>query len=197
MRRYAIFDSTGVAREILRTDGQWPFHPEFPHMELTDESDELVLGARREGERWVKVPDPLPPPPSRSPAVQPVEPPRLLAPPRVVRTVPRAAIEELGYFGNIWLRKLYFAKAGDQHPGHRHQHDHVSILAQGSVAVRVEDVETQYHAPAWIVVRKDREHTITALADETVWWCLYALRDADGQPLDIFDPERHDPLGIT
>ena len=103
--------------------------------------------------------------------------------------------EEMGFFGNIWVRSHYYEKAGDYHEGREHQFDHVSFLTQGKASVQVGDRETIFTAPAWITIKADQKHKITALEDKTVWWCVFALRDVDGSPLEIFDPAKHSPYG--
>jgi hypothetical protein len=106
-------------------------------------------------------------------------------------------IEEHGYFGNIWVRQHYLDKAGDQVGGHAHYHDHVSLLTKGSVTVQVDGYEAKtFHAPTFIVIRKEHRHTITALENETVWYCVFALRNLDGEVTDVYD-ESHDPLSAS
>jgi quercetin dioxygenase-like cupin family protein len=94
---------------------------------------------------------------------------------------------ELGYFGNIWVRQNYFSKAGEVHPGHKHHFDHVTLLAKGSVQVKVEDHPPKvFEAPTFIIIKKEHSHEITALEDDTLWYCVFALRDADGEVTDIY-----------
>lgn len=106
---------------------------------------------------------------------------------------------ELGYFGNIWVRQNLLAKAGTETVGHKHRFDHVSLLAQGKVRVHVEGHEPkEFTAPTFIVIRKEHNHTFTALTDDTMWYCVFALRDLDGEPIDeLFDPKRHDPMSAS
>lgn len=95
-------------------------------------------------------------------------------------------IEELGFVGNIWVRQNYMEKAGDILGGHAHTHDHVSLLTSGKVTVKVGDYEPkEFTAPTFIVIRKGLRHTITALEDNTVWYCVFAMRDIDGDPTEI------------
>lgn len=48
-------------------------------------------------------------------------------------------IEELGFFGNIWVRSHTFEKAGHTNGGgHFHVFDHVTLLIRGSIKVEVE-----------------------------------------------------------
>lgn len=96
--------------------------------------------------------------------------------------------EEMGHFGNVWVRKLYFPTKDIVHPGHEHKHDHVSLLAHGSVMVEVEgEPVTKFTAPTFITIAANKKHKITALEDETVWFCVFALRDKDGELTDLYN----------
>lgn len=95
-------------------------------------------------------------------------------------------IEEHGYVGNIWVRQNYMEKAGDKVGGHIHLFDHVSLLAKGSVSVKIDNKEpVVFKAPTFIVIRKDRRHEITALEDDTSWYCVFAARDLNGEVTEI------------
>lgn len=101
--------------------------------------------------------------------------------------------EELGFVGNIWVRQNYFEKAGDKVGGHIHYFDHVSLLAKGSVEVRIDGKDPRvFHAPTFIVIRKEHRHEVTALEDDTSWYCVFAARDIDGNVQEIVDP-KNDP----
>ena len=98
-------------------------------------------------------------------------------------------IEEHGYIGNIWVRQNYLEKAGDAVGGHLHYFDHVSLLAKGSVEVSIDGKNPHvFNAPTFIVIRKNHRHEITALEDDTSWYCVFAVRDIDGSVADIVDP---------
>lgn len=102
-------------------------------------------------------------------------------------------IEEHGFFGNIWVRQNHMLRAGDTVGGHIHFFDHVSLLVQGSVSVTIDGKNTYvFNAPTFIVIRKNESHTITALKDNTVWYCVFAARDIYGDVQDIVDP-KNDP----
>lgn len=109
------------------------------------------------------------------------------------RTVPRLTSEAIGYFGNVWIRAHHFAKAGEVHDGHTHTFDHVSFLTKGRVQVIVGKHATEYEAPNFIVIGKDVEHQIIALEDETQWWCVFAVRDKNGEVVEIVNEAQHDP----
>ena len=97
-------------------------------------------------------------------------------------------MNQMGYFGNIWVRSHTFKKAGDTNGGgHRHHFDHVTLLAVGSVLCEVEGQEPkQFDAPTFIVIPKDNKHKFTALTDGVVYYCVFALRDVDGDVTDIY-----------
>lgn len=103
----------------------------------------------------------------------------------------------LGFFGNVWIRQNLLAKVGDTNGGgHKHKFDHVSLLTQGKVSVEIEGhPPKEFTAPTFIVVRKEYNHKFTALEPNTIWFCIFALRDLDGEPIDeLYDPNVHDPM---
>jgi hypothetical protein len=102
-------------------------------------------------------------------------------------------IEEFGFVGNVWIRQNWLLRKGDTGGGHTHYHDHVSLLVRGSVEVQVDDnAPKQFVSPTFIVIKKDKVHKITALEDNTVYYCVFAMRDVNGEVLDIYQ-ERNLP----
>lgn len=99
--------------------------------------------------------------------------------------------DDMGFFGNIWVRQRVL-RQGEQHPGHKHHFDHVTLLVRGQVEVDVEGRCSQFTAPTFIVIRAEQQHGFTALTDDVLYYCVFALRDLDGQVLDHFTPD-HDP----
>jgi hypothetical protein len=107
------------------------------------------------------------------------------------------AVPELGYFGNIWVRQNYLEKAGEAHPGHKHNFDHVSLLASGKVRVTVEGYPPkEFTAPTFIVIKKEHNHHFEALEDGTLWYCVFALRDIDGNTTDFYSGD-NSPYGTS
>lgn len=101
---------------------------------------------------------------------------------------------ELGYFGNIWVRQNTLLKTGDSFAGHKHKFDHVTLLAQGAVTVEVEGRSPKkFVGPTFIVIRKELNHKITALQDNTIYYCVFALRDIDGEIVEDIYGNKHDP----
>lgn len=102
---------------------------------------------------------------------------------------------ELGYFGNIWVRQNSIDNAGDSFPGHKHHFDHVTLLVQGKILVEVEGYEPkEYVAPTFVVISKDKQHKITSLTDNVVYYCVFALRDDNGEVIDPIYADKHNPL---
>lgn len=98
-------------------------------------------------------------------------------------------MNELGYFGNIWVRSHFLGKKGlTNGGGHYHHFDHVTLLAVGSVLVEVEGHKPkEFHAPTFIVIKKEYKHKFTALTDGVVYYCVFALRDKDGGVTDLYN----------
>lgn len=93
----------------------------------------------------------------------------------------------IGCVANLYSRQMTFVKAGDVEIGHKHQFDHLTLLAHGSLKVVANGKESTYKAPHMIYIHKDVIHELTALEDNTVAFCIHALRDGDGVG-DILDP---------
>jgi quercetin dioxygenase-like cupin family protein len=92
---------------------------------------------------------------------------------------------KLGCVANVYSRMMHFEKNGDIEIGHKHQFDHLTLLASGSLKVNIEGQESIFKAPHMIYIHKDKIHELTALEDNTVAYCIHALRDQyTGEILD-------------
>lgn len=95
----------------------------------------------------------------------------------------RMFTDAMGYHGNVWVRKQYFPKAGVSNMGHAHDHDHVSLLSNGSLIVKVEGKEpVRYIAPAFIYIEAHKHHELIAQEDNTVAWCVFAIYEDGVRP---------------
>lgn len=94
---------------------------------------------------------------------------------------------KISLVANTWIKQMQFAKAGDFNPGHKHLFDHQTLLAKGKAAVVVEGKETIFTAPTIIFIKAGYEHTIIAKEDDTICYCIHAIRDGD-RVQDIIDP---------
>ena len=89
---------------------------------------------------------------------------------------------------NVFTRQMIFKKIGDKETEHTHCFDHTTLLTNGSLKVIVKGKESIYKAPFMIYINKDVEHELIALEDNTIAYCIHALRDGE-KVEDIIDPK--------
>jgi hypothetical protein len=94
---------------------------------------------------------------------------------------------QIGCVANLFSRQMHFKSAGDLELGHTHPFDHLTLLASGSLRVTVSDKTTDFKAPHMIYIKAEHNHKLVALEDNTVAYCIHALRDGNGVG-DIIDP---------
>lgn len=94
--------------------------------------------------------------------------------------------------GNIFIRPMRGAKTGDLlADGHRHNFDHTTIVFKGAVHVEAllpdgRVVTRDFAAPSHFLVKAEVEHKITALADDSEAWCVYAHREPQGDVIQDY-----------
>jgi len=92
---------------------------------------------------------------------------------------------------NVFSMMMRFVNKGDVERTHKHTYDHATLVAKGMVRYELleEDGSVSYSkdfvAPNFVFVPKNKEHTLTSLSDDTVCYCIHALRTVDS---DIVDP---------
>jgi quercetin dioxygenase-like cupin family protein len=91
----------------------------------------------------------------------------------------------IGTVANVFVRQMHFAASGDQELGHGHPYDHLTLLAKGQMSVLIGDKETMFTAPSMIYIEANTQHTLTAASENTVAYCIHALREPTG---DIIAP---------
>ena len=94
---------------------------------------------------------------------------------------------QIGCVANLFSRQMHFKKAGDLEHGHAHLFDHLTLLASGSLRVTVNGKTTDFKSPHMIYIKAEHEHELVALEDNTVAFCIHALRKGNGVD-DIIDP---------
>lgn len=107
----------------------------------------------------------------------------------------REPLVQIGCVANLYSRMMYFKNAGDIEVGHKHQFDHLTLLAKGTLKVTVEGQSTEFTAPHMIYIHKDKVHELEAIVDDTVAYCIHALRNGEAVE-DIIDPTMI-PVGIN
>jgi quercetin dioxygenase-like cupin family protein len=105
------------------------------------------------------------------------------------------AITSIGCVANLYSRMMHFKNAGDIERGHKHQFDHLTLLAKGRLKVTVDGNASEFAAPHMIYIHKDKVHELVALEPDTVAYCIHALR-ADNETGDILDPSMI-PAGVN
>ena len=93
----------------------------------------------------------------------------------------------IGCVNNLYSRMMHFINKGDVELGHCHNFNHLTLLASGKLKVKIEDKITEYNAPYMIFIHKDVKHELTALEDNTIAYCIHALRDMETG--NILDPK--------
>lgn len=96
---------------------------------------------------------------------------------------------------NLFSRMMHFKLAGDMEQGHTHPFDHLTLLAKGRLLVTVDGQTSVFAAPNMIYIKADKTHSLEALTDDTVAYCIHALRDGVGVG-DILDPAMV-PAGVN
>jgi quercetin dioxygenase-like cupin family protein len=86
-----------------------------------------------------------------------------------------STLKNIGFFGGMFVRMHQYSKAGDSYAGHRHVIDHMTLVSQGGVICETDEMEPkEYWAPAIIEIAREVQHRFTALADNTVYFCVFA-----------------------
>ena len=104
-------------------------------------------------------------------------------------------IQELGFFGNVFVRAISFSAKGQILPGHKHNYDHATFVGQGRVEVTIyypdgHVTKKYYVSPSWFEVPAMARHQIKALTTPAVCFCVFAVRDQNGEVAE-FVSEQH------
>lgn len=105
-----------------------------------------------------------------------------------------APIVNIGLVSNLFSRQMHFVAAGDTEVGHAHAFDHLTLLAKGVLNVTVDGITTEFTAPQMIFIKKDIVHELTAVTDNTVAYCIHALKDQNGDIIDASMVPKGDAL---
>lgn len=66
---------------------------------------------------------------------------------------------------------------------HKHEYDHISILASGTVQLQINGLTNMRTGPCAIVIRKGEEHSLYAITD-AVWFCVHPTEETDVLKVD-------------
>jgi mannose-6-phosphate isomerase-like protein (cupin superfamily) len=78
---------------------------------------------------------------------------------------------------------------------HIHKHDHLSILASGSVELIVDGVKSVIDAPACLTIAAGKHHGVKSLTD-VVWYCVHATNCTDEDEIDkvLVEPDNEEEM---
>jgi quercetin dioxygenase-like cupin family protein len=95
---------------------------------------------------------------------------------------------------------MVFINAGDTEVAHNHKWSHPTLVAKGSLLVRVNGRETDCPEGSIIYIKAGEMHELVAKVAGTVAYCIHALRGGD-QVGDILDPDSIprgvDPVSVS
>jgi quercetin dioxygenase-like cupin family protein len=66
---------------------------------------------------------------------------------------------------------------------HKHDFDHLSVLASGTVELLVDGARSEVTGPACITIEAGKHHGVKALTD-VVWFCIHATDCTDSHEVD-------------
>lgn len=87
------------------------------------------------------------------------------------------------YFGGGVYAKETLIPAGQILVQHKHEHDHLSVLASGTVEMQVDGVKSRLQGPACITIKAGAHHGVRTLTD-VVWYCIHATDCTDEGKVD-------------
>lgn len=87
------------------------------------------------------------------------------------------------HFGGQCYAKAAHFDAGDILVQHKHSHDHLSILAHGTVELLVDGRRRVVTAPACLAIAAGKHHGVKALT-AGVWYCVHSTDSANPDEID-------------
>lgn len=78
--------------------------------------------------------------------------------------------------GNIFVKLMVLAKAGDRIFGHVHTYDHITLIATGTVIMKQGAKETLIEAPQLVITPAGLKHEFVCILPALVC-CTHAIRD--------------------
>lgn len=92
------------------------------------------------------------------------------------------------FAGGVYAKEQHLP-AGWKATSHRHEFDHLSILAKGRATVTRDGESEDFEAPACVVIKKGVVHEIAA-SEDAVWFCIHATESTDPASVDATLTER-------
>lgn len=98
-------------------------------------------------------------------------------------------MSDVAIIGPVGIRQMHMERECHAHSGHEHNYDHTTIIIRGRVKVlyryvkdgqEIEGESEEFCQGETIHIRAKVRHTIKALEDNTLWYCVFSHRDFDG-----------------
>jgi hypothetical protein len=89
-----------------------------------------------------------------------------------------------GCYGRLFVMVHTKAPEDDGEYGHKHARDHITFVTHGRVLVKWKyddgtSGEKEFTAPTFFIQAKDVMHRVSPIVEGSVWWCVFAMTDAE------------------
>ena len=74
------------------------------------------------------------------------------------------------------VSKQYHIPAGEQLISHKHEYDHISVLASGTAIIDVDGTKSTITGPTAISIEAGKHHGVYAV-NNCVWFCVHKIPD--------------------
>lgn len=88
------------------------------------------------------------------------------------------------YFSDGLYCKMMIIADGSEVVSHKHNYDHLSVLAKGCAIVEVDDEQYTFYAPSIINIKKGKRHSVRPVNGDAVWLCIHATDETDADKID-------------
>ena len=85
------------------------------------------------------------------------------------------------------VSKQYHIPANEQLISHKHEYDHISVLASGTAIIDVDGSKSTINGPTALSIEKGKHHGVFAVTD-CVWFCVHKIPD------DLQESENEDKI---
>lgn len=82
--------------------------------------------------------------------------------------------------GNLGIRQFSSERKCENSGIHKHNYDHMTMCISGWVLVTTGDKTKELSPGAYCHVEAGIEHSVKALEDKSMWYCIFSHRDFDG-----------------
>jgi mannose-6-phosphate isomerase-like protein (cupin superfamily) len=83
---------------------------------------------------------------------------------------------------DIFIKQMLLAEAGDTVEQHAHCYAHTTLVAAGSIRVwRGGELMGDFAAPSRVFIPAKTKHTIMALEDKTLAYCIHNVSRSEGK----------------